>query len=76
MPTDPSSPDLNLAEQAARWVFELEEGTLEDLSELAAWLKQSPAHVEEFLLVMSTWTALDRLDPEKRVALDRLLAAI
>jgi ferric-dicitrate binding protein FerR (iron transport regulator) len=76
MPADPSFSDLDLAEQAARWVVELEEGTLADLSELAAWLKQSPVHVEEFLLVMSTWTALDQLDPEKRVALERLLSAL
>jgi ferric-dicitrate binding protein FerR (iron transport regulator) len=81
MPADPpssdlASSDLDIAEQAARWVVELEEGTLEDLSELAAWLKQSPVHVEELLLVMSTWKAFDQLDPEKRVALERLLAAI
>ena len=76
MPADLPSSNLDLAEQAARWIIELEEGTLEDLSELAAWLKQSPVHVEEFLLVMSTWTALDRLDPKKRVALEQLLAAI
>src|SRR4051812_29904582 len=40
---------LKVAEQAAEWLIALEEGGVEERSACAAWLEESPLHVEMFL---------------------------
>jgi transmembrane sensor len=64
---------MTISEQAARWLFELEDPGPATLADFAAWLKASPVHVEEFLLITSAWKAFDGFDAERRIQLDRIL---
>jgi transmembrane sensor len=65
-----------IAEQAGDWLVASDEGPLDaqDAAALAAWLKTSPVHVEEFLGVSAVARDLRqaRVDPE--YALDAILA--
>jgi transmembrane sensor len=65
-----------IAEQAGEWLVASDEGSLDaqDAAALAAWLKTSPVHVEEFLGVSTVARDLRaaRADPE--YALDAILA--
>jgi transmembrane sensor len=65
-----------IAEQAGEWLVASDEGPLDaqDAAALAAWLKASPVHVEEFLGVSTIARDLReaRVDPE--YALDAILA--
>ena len=67
------STDERIAEEAARWLIELEESAA-DLSGFAAWLEASPRHVEEFLLVSAVWQAADGIDEVRRVDIEQLVA--
>ena len=51
-----------IAEQAGEWFVANEEGPLEvrDAAALAAWLKTSPVHIEEFLGVAAIARDLKR----------------
>src|SRR5882762_419557 len=64
-----------IAEQASEWLVASDEGPLDarDAAALAAWLKTSPVHVEEFLGVSAVARDLReaRVDPE--YALDAIL---
>lgn len=63
-----------LAEEAARWLIELEEPDSATLSRFAAWLEISPRHVEEFLLASAVWKAFDHVDTARRLDIERLVA--
>jgi transmembrane sensor len=54
--------DMTLAEQAARWLRSLEKGGTREQAEFAAWLKESPRHIEEVLCATAVSQALGRLD--------------
>ncbi len=65
-----------IADEAAAWVVQIDDGAL-DLAareELLAWLRNSPQHVEEFLMVTATWQELDEIDVEHRLDVDQLIA--
>ncbi len=47
-----------IALEAANYLIELESPQAQTMAALAAWLKTSPEHVEEFLAVASLWDAL------------------
>jgi transmembrane sensor len=72
--THRSDANQAIAEEAARWVVELEESRPGDLAEFAAWLTASPSHVEEFLVASALWRELDHIDPERRVRVEELIA--
>jgi len=57
--------DKPLAEQAAKWLSDLEHGDRHKQAEFAAWLKESPRHIEEVLCAAAIGKALDRLDPQR-----------
>ncbi len=61
---------------AADWVLRLDEEplALSARAELLEWLKESPQHVEEFLLATAAWRELDDIDPQKQLDIDALLA--
>lgn len=67
------STDQRIAEVAAQWLINLEDGEA-DASEFAAWLQASPRHVEEFLLISAVWRAADRLDAAHAIDIDQLVA--
>lgn len=68
-----TSIDQRLAEEAAQWLIDLEDGTAE-LSRFTTWLEASPRHVEEFLLASALWQASDSLDNERRIDVAELIA--
>jgi transmembrane sensor len=65
-----------IAEQAAEWLVASDEGAMDarDAAALAAWLKTSPVHVEEFLGVSTIARDLREARVEPEYALDAILA--
>lgn len=64
--TDRSRQDelLKVAEQAAAWLIELEEGGAAERAACAAWLEESPLHVEMFLRATSVDRMTELMAPE------------
>jgi transmembrane sensor len=75
MVTRDNSMDMKIAEEAAEWLIELDNPDPQALARFAAWLKASPRHVEEFLLVSAVWTEFDDFDPDRRFPVRRMLDA-
>lgn len=65
-----------IAEQAFDWLLRLDSVDADASIEVgfAAWLKESPVHIEEFLTLEITWRELDRLDPSKSLRVEELVA--
>jgi transmembrane sensor len=63
-----------IAEAAAHWLLELEEAPPQTLRDFAAWLQQSPRHVEEFLLATAVWKTFDDFDVQRRMDIQQLIA--
>ena len=68
-----TSTDQRIAEQAAQWLLDIEDGEA-DQAQFSAWLQASPRHIEEFLLVSAVWRAGDGLDRANRINIDELVA--
>jgi transmembrane sensor len=60
---------LKVAEQAAAWLIELEEGGARERAACAAWLEESPLHVEMFLRASSVDRMMELMAPEDVKAL-------
>lgn len=73
-PSQSTSIDERIAEEAAQWLLELEEPGA-DQARFAAWLEASPRHVEEFLLASATWHAFDTMDRNRAIDVAQLLAS-
>lgn len=74
---EPDRPHIDAAirEQAAQWLLRLDEDFGPRQRALfAAWLKQSPRHAEEFLLLTALWRQLDHVDPQRRIDVPALVA--
>src|ERR1700736_6335179 len=65
-----------IAEQAGEWLVASDEGPLDaqEAAALAAWLKTSPVHVEEFLGVSAVARDLRAARADPKYALDAILA--
>ena len=65
-----------IAEQAGEWFVANEEGTLDaaDSAALAAWLRASPAHIEEFLGVSAIARDLKEARTDPDYSLEAILA--
>jgi ferric-dicitrate binding protein FerR (iron transport regulator) len=65
-----------IAEQASEWLVASDERPLDarDAAALAAWLKTSPVHVEEFLGVSAVARDLREARADPEYALDAILA--
>src|SRR5271163_2855197 len=65
-----------IAEQAGEWFVANDEGALDarNSEALAAWLKASPVHVEEFLAVSTIARDLKQASTEPEYSLDAVLA--
>jgi transmembrane sensor len=57
---------LKVAEQAAEWLIALDEGGVQERAACAAWLEESPLHVEMFLRASAVNQMGDLLDPADR----------
>ncbi len=69
-----NSTDRRIAEEAAQWLIELEDSSIADLSGFSDWLTASPRHIEEFLFASALWSSFDRLDEQRRIDVEQLLA--
>src|SRR5271169_3894563 len=65
-----------IAEQAGEWFVANEEGPLDarDSAALAAWLKNSPVHIEEFLGVSTIARDLKEARTDPEFSLEAILA--
>jgi transmembrane sensor len=65
-----------IAEQAGKWFVANDEGPLDaqDSAALAAWLKTSPVHIEEFLAVSTIARDLKEARTDPKFALEAILA--
>ena len=66
--------ELLVAERAADWLRRLETADAAERAAFVAWLKESPRHVREILLATTWDKVLDKLDSQRRVDLDALIA--
>ena len=71
--TRPYNETQPLAEEAAHWLIELEEPGPKTLNDFGAWLRASPRHVEEFLLVSAVWKEFEGFDAERRIQIQQLI---
>lgn len=72
MDTDEKEQEL-LAIKAAAWVERLARADDRDRAEFIEWLRQSPRHVQEFLLAMSWDAMLENVDPDHHIDVDALV---
>lgn len=66
--------ELLVAERAAEWLDRLKKAGPQERAEFFRWLKDSPRHVREMLLATTLETELPRIDPERRIDIEELLA--
>jgi transmembrane sensor len=66
---------LRAAERAAEWLCTLEDAGPDELSRFADWVRESPLHAREFLLMSAVDGELARMDPQRRLHVEALLAA-
>lgn len=68
--------EAKITEEAADWVLRLEEEeSSNDHDEFVAWLKRSPRHMDEFLMVEASYRAIQQNYPRQRATLEKLLSA-
>jgi transmembrane sensor len=60
--TLPIQTEIPISEQAARWVVRLERCEPEIQAEFGHWLRQSPQHIREFLMLVAIDKAFDVID--------------
>ncbi len=65
---------LRIAERAAEWLCALEDGGARERAAFAEWVSASPLHLQEFLFMSALESESRRLDPERRIAVDEILA--
>lgn len=62
-----------ISEEAADWLLRVEEDpTPQCQAEFAAWLKRSPRHIDEFLMVEASYRTLQSFNPHTRSTLDAI----
>jgi transmembrane sensor len=66
-----------IAEEAADWVVRLADADSrqQDEREFVAWIKRSPLHLRSYLDAERTWADLGRIDANRRLDVEALLAA-
>ena len=71
-----TDPNPIIVEEAAHWAVRLDDDDLQgaEKSELAAWLRQSPQHVQELLAATAVLASCAALDPERSISIDELLS--
>ena len=62
-----------LAQQTSEWIEVLNEGTAEEHAAFVEWLKESPRHVREYLLMVALDKELTQLDSERECDVSALL---
>jgi transmembrane sensor len=68
------STDMRIATEAAEWLLRVEDDqSVGSRAEFAAWLRHSPRHMEEFLMLSATAGALRGVDAERSIDVEALL---
>lgn len=67
------SEQQSVAEQAAKWLDDLESADQQIRLEFLDWLKASPLHVHELLLAGRVQEALYKIDPERHFDVEQLI---
>lgn len=64
-----------IVDEAAEWAVRVDAGPLSEAekAELAAWLKASPIHLEEFMLAAATLAGIAQTDPDLTIDIAGLL---
>src|SRR5688500_4640329 len=62
--------EYTMTEQAAQWYIALREAGPRERAAFAAWLKESPRHIEEFLEITAVDRAYDGFDPQRLVPIE------
>lgn len=60
--------DRLLAEESAEWTERLKHGDRHTRAAFAKWSRTSPLHLRHFLMMVALDQELERVDPEKRIA--------
>ncbi len=63
----------HIAAEAADWLLRLEEEGPPCHADFVAWLKRSPGHIDEFLMMETTYRTVHQFDPRGRIDLEALL---
>jgi transmembrane sensor len=72
--THMTSSETNITHEAADWLLRLEDpADVRCQAEFVAWLKLSPRHIDEFLMVETSYRALHQFDPQRRMDLNALV---
>ena len=66
--------ELRRAREAAMWHEELESKDSSCHEAFAGWLRESPSHVREFLAISYTSLLLAKMDPQRRIDVNALIA--
>ncbi len=59
--------DVRIATEAARWQHALARGGVTERAQFCAWVKISPRHLQEFLLMEALDAASEGIDPQRRI---------
>lgn len=71
-----SRDSLRISEEAAQLLNTLEFGGAAAHSALVDWLRASPRHVEEFLLLTASEAATAGIDPDRQIDVDAMIAQL
>lgn len=65
-----------ISQQAFDWILINESGEADTVQRrsFSQWLKNSPLHLEEYLMLLATWRELDNLDEHHSVDVDELVS--
>lgn len=66
--------EMDVREKAAWWIGELEDANAKTRTACLEWLRESPEHVKEFLLMSAMWEGLGGVDAGRRIDVEKLLA--
>lgn len=64
--------DPSITHKACEWLFALTDADAATQAEFGAWLRESPRHVEEFLLVSAAFRELDHVAADDGIDIDTL----
>lgn len=66
--------ERQIAEEAAEWLAVLEDAGAEEQAAFAEWISESPQHLKEFLFMSALDSELTKLDPERRMKVEEIVA--
>jgi len=66
------SDNSSITQRASEWFFTLPKASADEQAAFGAWLKESPRHVEEFLLVSAAYRELEHASAETSAELESL----